>query len=732
MSQHLRGNPVKRWKRSARDDASMQDSPRRKRNLKRLFAPRHVAFIGGDDADYAARQCAAHFDGAVWGVNPGRREMGGQPCFRVVGDLPEAPDAVFLATPKSESVGIVRALGMMGAGAVVCFTAGYSETGEAGALAEADLVEAAGDMALVGPNCYGVINHVRQATLWPFGAGSGHCARGAALIMQSGMITADMSMNQRSVPLSFIVSAGNQAALAIEDYLDVLVDDPAVSAFGLYVEGIRDADRFARAAVKALRANKPIVVLKAGSSDIGARLAISHTGSMAGSDEAHEAFFERLGIIRVHAPELMLELLKFITVSGIPRGNRLAAFTCSGGESLLVADYGERTGVEFPQPSEPVGKKLQDLLPEIATVSNPLDYTTPLWGNTQIMPTVFSTLLEDEYDAAVFIQDYPPDGFPADASLYRADGRSFIAAVQRAEIPAAICSELSENFDPVSRKMCIESDVTPLQGLDRGIEAIYLASRYHANRSRVLQRNQPERLVRIQVRDKVVTRYSEWEAKRMCAGSGIRIPHGRYLDPEQVGQAVAAAREIGYPVVIKVVGRRIAHKTEQNLVEVGLGCDREVEEAVAALDRAIRLAGIPADSHGLLVEQMIRPVVHELMVSIRADVQFGHLMMIASGGVHVEIFRDSITMLLPVCGNDIKDALSRLRCFPLLTGYRGKDACDLDRLAGTILAVARLAGKLSPALLELEINPLAVTREDAYAIDALLVSRGGIQLRGIA
>jgi len=312
-----------------------------RQNLKRLLSPRHIAFIGGRDADFSARQCAALFDGPVWGVNPGRDSLGGLPCYRSIEDLPEAPDAVFLATPRAAATDTVRGLSRMGAGGVACYTAGFGELGDSGQQAEAELIAAAGEMALVGPNCYGVINFTNGAVLWPFGAGDSRCDKGVALIMQSGMLPANMTMNERSVPISYVISAGNQAVLAIEDYMDLLVDDAAVTAIGLYIEGIRDIRRFAAAAIRAISANKPVVVLKAGKSALGSIISITHTGSLAGTDEAFQALFEQLGMIRVNSPVEMVETLKFLSVSGAPKGNRLAAFTCSGGDAAMVA---ARTG----------------------------------------------------------------------------------------------------------------------------------------------------------------------------------------------------------------------------------------------------------------------------------------------------------------------------------------------------------------------------------------------------
>ncbi len=695
-------------------------------NLKRLLAPEHIAFVGGRDADYAARQCAARFKGTISGVNPKRGEMGGQPCYPTVKDLPDAPDAVFLAAPKESALQVVTELNEIGAGGVVCFTAGYGETGPVGRESERELIEAAGTMALVGPNCYGMINYVDDAILWPFGAGTHKCRRGAALIMQSGMITADMAMNQRSVPLAYVISAGNQAMLAVEDYMDVLVDDPRVSGFGIYIEGIVSIEKFAAACMKALQAGKPVLVMKAGSSSIGAGLAVSHTGSLSGSDEAHQALFDQLGVIRVRSPELMLETLKFMTLSGVPKGRRVAAFTCSGGEALMVADYCESKGLALPQPSQSSGRKLAGLLPDIATISNPLDYTTPLWGNREVMPKVFAAALEDGFDAALFVQDYPPAEFDADSSRYRADGKSFMDAVNAAGIPAGICSELSENFDLESRKIYVAGGITPMQGFDRGLDALALACDYHHSRERILANGQRGefRIIQSAVRhpdpDYLPRSLNEWESKRMLGRFGLQIPDSRFLPIREISQAAEVAGQIGFPVAVKLVADDLVHKTELNAALLNLTAVESVKAAVEHIRGVIADHCLGQKSRGLLIESMVENAALELLVGVRSDPQFGLTMVIASGGILVELYKDSRTILLPTDPDTVKQALSGLRCYPLLRGFRARAQCDIDKLVGAIMKVAEFAESKSTELVEMDINPLMVLPADAIVADAMI------------
>ena len=218
-------------------------TPERRANLQRLLRPRHIAFVGGRDATIAINEARRRgFAGQMWAVNPKRTELAGLPCVASINDLPEAPDAVYLAIPAGGVVAALQTLAQMGAGGVVCFSAGFKETGDA--LAEQALIDATGDMALIGPNCYGVINYIDNAALWSFEHGGWSPGYGAAIITQSGMFSSDITMSQRSLPLAYMVSAGNQAVLGQEDFLDVFADDPAVRAIGLHIEGLQDIPRF--------------------------------------------------------------------------------------------------------------------------------------------------------------------------------------------------------------------------------------------------------------------------------------------------------------------------------------------------------------------------------------------------------------------------------------------------------------------------------------------------------
>ncbi|MEE8534781.1 MAG: acetate--CoA ligase family protein [Kiloniellales bacterium] len=701
-------------------------TPEQRHNLARLIAPRHVAVIGGNDAAIAAEQCAAMgFEGPVWGVNPRRDELAGRPCFASVEALPEAPDAVFLAVPRGAAVETMAALARRGAGGAVCYTAGFAELGAEGARLERELVEAAGDMALVGPNCYGLLNFVQGAALWPFAFGGKRVRRGVAIVTQSGMLGSNITMNRRSVPLAYVISAGNQAMLGIEDYLDVLVGDPAVAAIGLHVEGLRDVPRFAEAAIRALQAGVPIVALKTGTSEMGARLTVSHTGSLSGSDAAYQALFERLGIIRVDSPVMLLETLKLLSLAGVPEGRRLAAFTASGGDATLLADYAEELGLSFPQPSPAVAKEIARRLPEVATVSNPLDYTTPLWGHEAELTDLFGAALREGYDAALIVQDYPHPDIEFGKDSYLADSRAFIAATRAAGLPAAVVSGLPENIDRASREMIAAGGVAPLQGIKEAMIAVALAAAHGERRAQVAAEGGAGRLALPQPPPAAgeAVLLDEWQGKQRIAAAGIPVPPGKLTN---AADAPAAAEALGFPVAVKLVSADLPHKSEAGALRLGLKSAAEVAEAVAAIDASVARHAPEVARGAFLVERMVGDPVAELLVGVRRDDQFGQVMVLASGGTLVELIRDSRALLLPTDRPSVSRALAALKVSKLLAGWRGRPPGDTAAAVEAVLALARFAEAERGTLEELDVNPLMVLPEGegVVAADVLLRTRG--------
>ena len=697
-------------------------NPARRRNLRRLLKPRHVAVIGGREAETVAGECARiGYRGPVWPVNPRRESIGGHWCFRAVEDLPQAPDAAFVAVPREAAIDTVARLAAMGAGGAVCHTAGFAETGAEGARLEAALVAAAGDLALIGPNCYGVINYLDRAALWPFAHGGACPGYGAAIVTQSGMLSSDLTMSQRSVPFAFMASIGNQSVVTLADCVDVFGGYRGVRAIGLHIEEIPDVAEFSAAVRKAVDTGIPVVALRTGVSEIGVRLTASHTGALSGDDDLYQALFDRLGVIRVTTPAQLLETLKFLCVAGVPEGDRVAGLTCSGGAAAMLADHAQVVGLRFPPPSGRTAERLAERLPHTATVSNPLDYTTPIWGMPEHVGPVFETMLEDPFDVAVIVQDYPLEGLDESKGSYLSDARSFVAATRVVGIPAAVCSTLPENVDRATREMLIAEGVAPMQGLRETLDAIAGAV-WHGRRRERMRRDTPagdtavrdERGISIQVLD-------EHQAKSWLRRAGVPVPAGRVAGTRD---APRVAEDIGFPVAVKMLSDRLPHKTEAGAVALGVSSPADVEAAIARIRACVHRYDAGAVSDRFLIERMMEPAVAELLVGIRADPRFGLAMTLGSGGVLTELVADAVTILLPADRADLEEALGRLRVSRQLDGFRGAARADRSVIVEALHRFAAHVCQEGGGLVEIEVNPLFVLPDRVCAVDALARVRG--------
>lgn len=691
--------------------------PETRANFERLLKPRHIAFIGGTDALIAIGEARRRgYQGEVWPVNPKRAELGGVPCFASLDDLPSAPDAVFLAIPATGVIEVVRQLAEMGAGGIVCYSAGFREAGEEGAELEDALRGAVGDMVLVGPNCYGLINYINDTALWPFAHGGSSPGYGAAIVTQSGMFSSDITMAQRSLPMAYMLSVGNQAVNGIEAYVDLLHNRPEVRAIGLHIEGLQDVPRFERIALKALEHGTPIVALKTGTSAIGSALAVSHTGSLAGTNAYYEALFERVGIISVSSPAQMLETLKYLCVVGVPTSGKVAGFTCSGGGAAMLADHAEIIGLEFPEFDDPAARELRALLPDIATVSNPLDYTTPIWGQPEHTKPVFSRAMESaELGAAVLVQDYPAPGLDESQIYYRNDAVAFAEAASERGLPAAICSTLPENMDAETRELLIENGVAPMQGLQEALNAIYAANHWREAKERV-GRTPPAALLSLPAIDEFEA-LDEADSKAWLGLSRIAVPKGRCV---VAAETANAAEVIGYPVTLKMMSPNLPHKTEAGAIALNIGDADALTAALEAMRVSVAAHDPRAVTDRFLVEEMSPAHLAELLIGIRRDPQFGLTMTLGSGGVLVELVDDVVTLLLPTNVEAVSRALEGLKIARILKGFRGGASTNMMALAETLSGFAASAVERASDIEEIEINPLFVYTDSVVAVDALM------------
>lgn len=657
------------------------------KDLGRLLRPQSIAVLGSGWAENVILQCQKMgFDGPIWPVHPKRDQVGGLRAYASLADLPGVPDATFIGVNRHATVDVVRDLAAMGAGGGICFASGWTEAGEAGL--QADLVAAAGEMPILGPNCYGVINYLDGALLWPDQHGGQRVARGVALLSQSSNIILNLTMQARALPVAYVACLGNAAQVGLAELAGALLADPRVTAIGMYVEGIDDAPGFAALAEAARAAGKGVVCIKSGKTALSQATAASHTASLAGGGAASSAFLRQAGVAEVNTLAELVEVLKIFHTHGPQIGPRLCSLSCSGGEAGLVADLAAPHGIDFPEVAPSVAASLGEILGPIVTISNPLDYHTFIWGDGPRTTDVFRTMLAD-YDAGLFIID-PPRPDRCDPSSFQPALDAIVAAAKATGKPAFPVSSLPENFDEVLARSLMQQGITPLMGLETALAALRAAQTAAGQAGWRPVQATPAR---------ETTLLSEAEAKALLSAAGVAVPRG-VSAPTLSGLDAA---QLVPPFALKGLG--FAHKTEAGAVRLG----------VTSLDGQAEMPG----ASGYLLEEMVSGAVAEVLLGLRRDPVYGLSLTLGMGGVTAEVLADTVTLIWPVTEAEVQGALRRLKLWPLLDGYRGRPRADVTALADMALRLGALMSA-DPGLEEIEINPVLLRESGAVAVDALV------------
>lgn len=643
------------------------------------------------------------FDGAVWPVHPEKTEIAGLPTYRSVADLPGPPDVAFLGVNRHATLDLLPQLAAKGAGGAVCFAAGFTEIGGDGADLQRELT--ASGIPCLGPNCHGYINYLDGAALWPDQHGGSRVDRGVALVTQSGNIGLNLTMQQRGLPLAYLITLGNQANVGLSAMIEALLDDPRVTAIGLHIEGIDDPAAFALAAAAARKRRVPILALKTGRSAAGAALTLSHTASLAGDDAVIDAFLRQIGVVRVPSMSQLLEALRLLHVHGPLSGRDIASLSCSGGEAALIADTAETHALRF-RPFTPEQRAgIATLVPPLVTVANPFDYNTFSWGDAAALTNIFGAVMAADFALTCLILDLPRTDRCSTAGFDIAV-EALVAAARISGGRAAIIATLPENLPEPWAQHLMSRGIAPLMGIDDALGAIAAA----AQAGEAIRRADWSPLPPSRPGTACHT-LDEWSGKRMLADHGIAVPAGACVSG--IDAAARAAAAIGYPIVLKAVSANLAHKTEAGAVYLNLRDECAVKDSARALHRLSDL---------LLVEAMIDDAVAELIIGVRRDPQVGLVLVIGSGGVLVELVADSQVLVMPINAAESLSALHHLKAMRLLEGYRGRPAGDVEAVIRTILAVQDFALSHADTLLELDINPLMVrpAGQGVVAADVLL------------
>ncbi len=707
-------------------------------DLSRLLNPRTIAVIGGKECERVVEQCDKFgFNGTIWPVHPKRGQLGGRNCFRAIEDQPEPPDAAFVAVNRERSIDVVAALAKRGAGGAICYAAGFAEAdaeSEGSGELQERLIAAAGDMPVIGPNCYGFINALESVTLWPDQHGLTPCATGVGIVMQSSNVAINLTMQKRGLPIAMMMTAGNQAQLGLSELGLAMVEDERITALGVHIEGLDDVKAFERLALRARKLRKPIVALKVGKSDQARAAAMTHTASLAGSDAAHDALFNRLGVARAHSIEAFLEMLKLLHCGGPLGGNEVLSLSCSGGEAALMADAAEGRSVAYRPYAVDEEVALKAELGDIVTVANPLDYNTFIWGDWAAMTRMFEAALAPKFDLTFLVMDFPRADY-CDPDDWENATDAFVAAVNETGARATVVSSLPETMPEEIAEDLTQRGIAPLCGLDVAVEAAEAAAiigaawrktpppsllsprthchpRYSEDPEWYRQSEEGSALdLRCSEDDKrefVVL--NEHQSKTELAEAGLCVPKGVVIaDPSQIETAMVTLQP---PLALKALG--VAHKSEAGAVRLGLAGASDVERELKAMSGLAKT---------FLLEEMAPTPLAELIIGVTRDPVCGPVLTIGAGGVLTELLDDTVSLLLPSTETDIRDALALLKIGRLLEGYRNTDAADMDALIANILCIVNYAVQNAETLQELDVNPLFATQFGSIAVDALVVKR---------
>lgn len=696
---------------------------RRQRNLNRLLRPRHIAFVGGSQAAGSLTACQRNgFEGHIWTVNPVRDDIGGVPCVPHVEDLPEAPDAVLLAMSPERTVEAVKALSAMGAGGASCVAAGFLEAGAEGATLQAALIEAAGDMALLGPNCMGFINQFDAAVVW---GTDNHVeipdGPGAAIISQSGALVYGVTNVERAFPLGYAISTGNQANTDTADCIESVLDDERVRAIGLYIEGLEDGAALGAACWRALQQGIPVIAIKGGDTPAGEAVAMGHTGAMVVERDLWQAFADRYGIIEVSSPKAMVETLKLLTIGGVPKGNRLSTVTYSGGLNGVIAARAPAMGLELTQPTPENAERLKKRMPPSVPISNPLDLNIPFSSSTGGMSLAdgdsiaegIIDLARDASDMVALIMDVP---WVNEIGM-EADWLPTINCIQRVRdtlgIPTVASGIMPEGLELNLRQKLLEQGVAPLCGFTDTMEALSVAATIGGIQRAKQALPEPGSLLNHGGRPdgSKARMLDEATSKDRLQPFGLEMP-ARWAGP--CAKAAEAADRLGYPVAVKVVSDTIAHKARVGGVKLGLTSASDVMDAVNEISDAVATSpdGHPVEQ--VIVERMIADPLAEYIIGIKRHPALGIALMVGKGGTAVENLRQYTTVLLPLEDSDIEAAMECIGLNPGDTGF--------EAFSKAVRAIAAVATEYSDTLISLDVNPVMITATgDAIAADALVI-----------
>ena len=698
--------------------------------LQPLFRPKAIAVIGASQKPGPGLQVIENlhqlgYTGKIFPINPKYPEIEGHKCYAsltAVKEAGEEVDMVAILLGRERIIPVLEEAASIGVKAAWAFAAGFGELDELGKKLEKELIDVCNknNIHFVGPNCVGYLNPSVGAGTYsapaPANIRKGHIG----MVAQSGYLSIAVANSERDIAFSLLVSTGNESLLDCTDVMGYMLEDPETHVIMAFVEQFRRPEKLKAVAKRAKELGKPIIFIKVGKSAMAQRATSAHTGALAGSDKVQDALFKKLGLIRVDDLDEMFEtaILLCSWKERLPKGNGVFAVTLSGGVISLMADVGEDIDLQFPAWSDEGKEKVKELLSAYSNINNPLD----AWGSGRIEEFYETCLLtaaaEPSADIVMVVQDVPSGMSERQVKQYSIVANAAVEANKKIDKPIVMVNNASTGIHPEIKRILDEGGVALLQGTRESLKAVSNMVKFGtfvAPEEVVIDKSKFPELPAHTTKG-----MTEYQSKQLLREYGVTCT--REVLCADAEECIKAAEQIGWPVVMKVMSPQILHKTEAKIIGIGLKNADEIREKFPILMENAKKYAPDATIDGMLIQEMAGKPVAEVILGITQDPQFGPAVVFGSGGVLVEVMKDSAIGIPPLSKADALNMIKSTKGYKLLTGFRGNPVADIDALADTLVKVSYLAAEGADKVNALDVNPLLVYPEGqgVLAVDALL------------
>lgn len=702
------------------------------KNLYPMLTPKSIAVIGASERHGSAGRLvlenlhALNYSGKIFAVNPKNETVLGYHCYKDLESIGEPVDMVAILIGAKSVLSVLKSMKKLSIPAAWILASGFSESGEDGEILQKEISSYAkeNDLLVLGPNCIGIVNMIDRSATYSVAIPKHIKSGNVSVVMQSGAILMGL-VNSARFGFRYLVSCGNQAVLDTSDFIGYLANDEQTKVIVTFVEGIPDAPKFIAALRAAYNAGKPVLMVKVGKSEAAQRAVHAHTGSLAGSDAVLNAVLKREGAIRLNSLDELVETAELFLACPLPENDGVGLLSLSGGQIGLVGDLSQGLELNFPSFSKEAVDALHQILPAFCSVNNPLD----AWGNGDLEKMypgcVDITAAQDYIGLVAMSRDTPLGVADREVEQSMRIAEAALRAKQTTGKGVFLFSNFSGSFDPRVEEFLRKQEIPYLQGTQEALQAVSAFEKYAAFR-RKKKDIVPESPVSLQKLAELRQKFSanskpltEIESRELLSVYGIRGPKEKITSTS--ADAARIADEIGYPVVMKILSPDIQHKTECGGVKVNIKTPEEAIDAFEAIIHNAHVYNQDARIEGVIIQEMIPSDSVEVILGVIHDPAFGPVVVYGTGGIMVELIKDSVLALPPITKKEALEMIAETRGAKLLNGFRGSEKSDITALADAIVNLSFLARDFADVIAALEINPLMVLPDGrgVCAVDAL-------------